>query len=385
MKSISSICISGILILLPFLSVSCGKDDEETTATVNPINAAYEQLVESGPQLTTTSFKVTGESGPGVLAALSNWDNATESVLGVNSSATNPQGFVAGMVDDSVEESIFTKARMPFQIACSMDAIGEKDDNDLFVTGSQTVTFSSASLVGVCGTAAEFEGMLGESMTITVENLTDTTNYDQRIVFPDAGIFSGKEQWVYIRNTSTTLNLLHVEYASDASSITTTAISYDKDSEYGVFQHTAKFSTDVRVYRIVMDKANDDVGVLAYKLGVGGSNPHVTFHAASTFENQDFAALSMTWANQNAPYDTDLTDGNACINTSTAAIETDNTLTCADNSKTALSTATFSAGIGAAAAALSIAGVRADADDQTIAAFLPSFTAGTILSAALGF
>jgi len=364
---------------------SCSKDDETTTTTTSDVNEAYEQLVESGPQFSNTSLKLNSSDGPEVMAALANWDNATESFTGVNSSATNPQSFVSGMFDDSVDQSIFERAKMPFLMACTLDVIGVKDADGLLVTGTKTVTFTASSLVGVCGTAADFAGLSGQDMTITIENVSDTTNYDQRIIFPDAAPFTGNEQWIYIRNNSTTLNLLHVEYATDASSITTSALSYNKDTQYGVFQHTAKFTTsDVRVYRIVMDPANDDVGVLAYKYSVGGGNPEVTFHAASTFENQDFAALSMSWANQQAPYDTDLSDGNACIDTSSGAIETDNTLTCAGNSKTALATSTFSAGIGAAAVALNIATVRSNADDQTISTFLPSFTAATILSASLG-
>jgi hypothetical protein len=374
-----------LAILVPLvLLASCGKKSDSSSSAAAPssdFNEAYERLQESAPELEASKSTLANK------ASLSLWDNATMTFMGVNSAGSNPQGFVTDLVDGSVEQSIFERARMPFLISCCMDILANKT-GALFTTGTQTITFTSA-VVGVCGESSDFTDMIGEQISIVVTNLSDTTNYDQMIFFDHATnpLFSNADQWMYVKNNDTVLNFLHMEDTSasfDGSDLSISSIAYDKADQDGVFQFISKSTNDTKLFRIFMDAAGDDVRIFAYKRSPNGSNPEVAVNLASTFEEQTQAAISMTWANMSAPYNVALNNGNACIQTSDVSIATDDTLTCAAIGKTVGASSGVLAGIGATVQALNgntvrTAGAAGDLDDN-----LPTFDASTILTAGLG-
>lgn len=376
--------------LLIFLC-SCGSNNSSSSTRVSAFNQAYEQLRESSPTDGASFASIAATESPinfSPEATITNalWSNATLTFMGVSSTQTNPKGYVSNLFDVSVDQSIFERARMPFLISCCLDILANKT-GDLFTAGSQTVTFTNA-VVGVCGASSDFTDMIGNTITIVVTNLADTTNYDQMIFFNHATnpLFSTSDQWMYVRNNSTTLNFMHVEDTSsgfDGSSISVNSIAYNKSTEGGSFQYVTKQTSDIRLYRILMNPTGDDARIFAYKYSPGGSTPEVAVNMASTFDNQDYFALSMSWSDQSAPYDTTLNDGNACIQSSDLSIETDDTLTCTANSKTVLVTSGVSAGIGATTQAINGATYRTDSAAGDMDDNLPTFTAGTILSAGL--
>ncbi len=378
-------------IFLLFVLCSCGSDNSTSVTRTSAFNQAYEQLQESAPTDGASFSNIATEDNStnfGPEAAITNavWANASSTFTGVSSTQTNPKGYLGDLFDASVSQSIFERARMPFLISCCLDILANKT-GDLFTAGTQTVTFTSA-VVGVCGSSSDFTNMIGNNITIVVTNLVDTTNYDQMIFFNHSTnpLFSDSDQWMYVRNNDTTLNFMHIEDSSagfDGSAISVNSIAYTKSTEAGTFQYATKQSSDIRLYRILMDPTGDDARIFAYKYSPAGSNPEVSVNIASTFENQDYFALSMSWANQNAPYNVDLSDGNACIQSSDLSIDSDNTLTCAGNNKTALATSGVSAGIGATVQAINGATYRTDAAAGDMDDNLPTFTAGTILSAGL--
>jgi hypothetical protein len=377
------------IVLLSFL-FSCGSDNNTSATRTSAFNQAYEQLQESAPSdgSSFTNISPNEESTSfAPEAAITNavWSNASSTFMGVSSTQTNPKGYVSDLFDESVSQSIFERAKMPFLISCCMDILANKT-GDLFTAGSQTITFTNA-VVGVCGQSSDFTGMIGNTITIVVTNLSDTTNYDQMIFFDHNTnpLFSDSDQWMYVRNNTTTLNFMHIEDNSagfDGSSISVNSIAYNKSTEGGTFQYVTKQTSDIRLYRILMDPVGDDARIFAYKFAPTGSK-EASVNIASTFENQDYFAMSMSWANQSAPYNVALNDGNACIQSSDLSIDSDNTLTCAGNNKTALATSGVSAGIGATVQAVNGATYRTDASAGDMDDNLPTFTAGTILSAGL--
>jgi hypothetical protein len=359
---------------------SCGDSGGIGGSGSSVFNEVFEKLKESAPEFSAKkSFGVLSSDK----AALANWDNSTLTLQGLGSGNYNPKELAGDLLTESVEQSIFERAKMPFLISCCLDILANKT-GDLFTTGSQTVTFTS-DVVGVCGDESDFTGMIGEEITIVVSDLTDTSNYDQKIFFDHTTnpLFSDSDQWMYVRNSASQLNFMHIEDTSagfDGSQISVNSISYDKTTESGFFQFVAKYGTsDVKLYRIFMDSASDDARIYAH-LYNPTSSKSVSINMASTFENQTEAGVSMSWVSQNAPYNTDLTDGNACVSTTTGAIQSDNTTSCAG--KTVL-TVSGASGIENDVQLLDGGAIRAAAASNDLADNLPSFNATTILSASL--
>jgi hypothetical protein len=360
---------------------SCGDSGGIGGSGSSVFNEVYEKLKESAPVFAAKrSYGVLAHDK----AALTNWDNSTLTLQGLGSGNYNPKELAGDLLTESVEQSIFERAKMPFLISCCLDILANKT-GDLFTTGSQTITFTS-DVVGVCGSASDFTGMVGEEITIVVSDLADTSNYDQKIFFDHTTnpVFSDSDQWMYVRNSTSQLNFMHIEDTSagfDGSQVSVNSISFDKVTESGFFQFATKYGTnDVKLYRIFMDSANDDARIFAHLFNPTGSKS-VSLNLASTFENQTEVGVSMSWAAQNAPYNVDLTDGNACVSTTTGAIQTDNTTSCAGKTVLAVS--------GAAAAETAVQSlnggtIRTAAISDGLADNLPSFNATTILSAGLG-
>lgn len=367
-----------ILVLMSMILLSCAKKSDTATVTssstssVNAINAVYENLKENAPSL--------GESAGILLSTRSLtglWDNASDTFMGIGSVDTNPQGFVRDLLDPSADQSLFERAKMPFLMACTLDTLGDKT-SELLSEGNQTVTFNS-SVIGVCGTADDFTGMSGVAVSFTVENLTDDSNYDQKITMSD--VF-GVDQWIYLRNTDDTLNLMHIESNTAGDEVSVMTLAYDKSTEVGAFQYFAKFPTDEKIFRIYMDTANDDIRLIAYKTNLTKS---ATVSLASHIDDQASMAMSLSWDNQTAPYDTNEVDENACITTTDASILEDDSSVCTDSDITVLDSSTASSLI-SELSGFDESTVRTDAaNGETLASKLPVFTAATILSASLGF
>ncbi len=367
---------------------SCGDSGGVGGSGSSVFNEVYEKLKESAPEFSA-------KKSYGVLTsdkvALSNWDNAARTLQGLGSDNYNPKDLAGDLIDESVEQSIFERARMPFLISCCLEILANKT-GDLFTTGTQTVTFTS-EVVGVCGSASDFSGMIGQDITIVVSDLTNTINYDQKIFFDHISnptIFPDSDQWIYVRNSATQLNFMHIEDSSapdfDGSDLSVSSISFDKATESGFYQSASKYSAnDVKLYRIFMDSASDDARIYAHLFNPSGTKS-VSLNMASTFDNQTEVGVSMSWANQSAgnpadPYHAALVNGNACVSTSTGLILTNDTSTCAG--KTVLNVSGASA-TETAVQSLNGGTIRDAAENNDLAANLPSFNATTILSAGLG-
>jgi hypothetical protein len=361
------------------------------SSTSNDYNQVYEALKESAPEISTTSTRsfsgLRSSSGPSIRTSLTtDWDETTTGFTSVNSDSSTLKEFISDLFNADVDQSIFERAKMPFLITCTLDMLGKKSGS-LFTSGTQEMTMAS-SVVGVCGSESDFTNdsgsMIGSTVNAVVTNLTDNTYYDQMIYMSgdSNSQFGGNDQWMYIRNTSTTLNFMHIEVDSTDTNVSVSTISYDKATEGGSFQYVTKYGTnDASIYRILMSPEIDEARVFAYKY-IPDSSRDVALSVTSTFTNQDYAALSIEWANQNSPYTTTLSGGAACIKTSDSSIEVDDTATCSTNSKTAAAVSTSSS-VQTAVQSFSAATVRTDAESKAIAAKLPTFTASTILTAGL--
>jgi hypothetical protein len=390
-----------LLAILGCSLISCGSDTESSTRASSDINAAYENLVEAAPEVTVSfglTKRMTYEKQPesvmfaDTLTGL--WDNASLTFPDINGgNDQNIEGFVANSLDASLDQSPLERVKMPFLIACCMDILAAKTGDTFTVGADQTLTFTNA-VVGVCGEASDFTGMIGETLTYTVTNTTDTTNYDQMIHMDSAenSMFGTEDQWIYIRNNSTTLNLMHAADQSvgeDGSEISVGTISYDKSDQRGIFQFYTKYTaSDVKLFRIYFDETANDSNILVYKYNPGGSNEEVAMSLASTFANQTHTAIAIGWDNVGGAYpDPAGSVAGACILNSNSTIVggSDGTLGCSANSKTAQDiSGLIGGGIGADAQAVNGATIRTDAAAGDMDNNLPTFNASTIETAAIG-
>jgi hypothetical protein len=128
-----------------------------------------------------------------------------------------------------------------------------------------------------------------------------------------------------------------------------------------------------------LNPVTDDVRAFAYKTNTGKV---ASVSVATTFDNQDYAALSMSYSGMSSPYDTNKIDVQACIETSDASISAADTSTCAGNSKTALDSSEADT-LETAVNAFDGAALRTDAAAGDLDDNLPVFTAATILSAGI--
>ncbi len=394
------------------LLASCGSDDSAPAASAtvsSDFNAVYERLRDSAPAMASSlaftqnnydddrfvkdedenfveKKKIT------IMAAITDnlWNPTTstqdDDFMGVGSTSTNLQGFVTNLMDESYDQSIFDRARMPFVISCCLDILAPKTGS-LFTDGTHSITFPS-SIVGVCGSQALLGNMVGQTISIQVSTLStaNQTNYDQKIFFDHNTnpAFSEVDQYMYIRNNATTLNFAHIEKNVSSGDVFASTIAFNKSTYGGSFQYGSKGTNENTIFRIFMDPANDDARILAYKKAVG-TGMNATLTMASTFSNQTHVALSASWASQQAggAYATDTTNANACIATSTASIQSDNTLTCSTNSKTV----TASGSATTPTAAIDAVNTTTLFNDAASGAFydnLPTFTNSTIFTAGLG-
>lgn len=369
------------LIVLPFIYVGCSSSDDAAPST-NAFSAALSALEEATPSFNSGSSFVSARA-----AISSNW-NVSNSFTNVDGGALDSTivDHMSDLMGSSTDNSIFSRAGTPFMIACTIEALATKSGTT-YATGTQTFVLNVANLTA-CGTSSDYGPAAGTTVTAVISNLSSTTNYDQKVILTAASNpqFGGKEQVMFVRNTSSTLNFLHVETDSFSSATDTfvTMISFDKATESGYFQY-ASINTNVRyLYRIAMSSSDNAARTFTrYK----DSSRSVTTHVGSLFTNQSYAALSISWTGlTGSSIGGTGTDNNGCIDTTTtpASVSQDNSLTCSANSVSisAVSTNTLTGSFDAATAQ-DLADIGAT--DGAAAVYAPAFTTSTILSAALGF
>jgi hypothetical protein len=382
-----------ILPLTLIVTFGCGKSGTTLSSSGNVINTVYSSIQSAAPDFSTTtaaSFSTSSQGNFETFAAVGSNLSVANSFTSVDGGATNktPLQYIESLYGNSSQNSIFKRAKMPFLISCTVDTLATRG-NALYAT-SQTSMVMSSSVVGVCGSASDFMGgsgssLVGTTVTFTIANLADTTNYDQIITMPGSSNsqFGGNDQYMYIRNNSSTLNFMHIEVKTDNSEVTVSVLHYNKATSSGHFQYATKSGThNYSVYRIYLD-AVSNVGRV-YTHHNMGSGISVSTHAGSTFYNQSFAALSVSWVGMTSHTSATLTDANACMALTTAppSVSTDNTLVCNGQ--------TISAVSGASALVTS----NSTMDGSTIRTWastpaqgalkFPTFTSSTILTSSFG-
>lgn len=366
------------------LAVSCGGNSSDNSSTVSSsaFNEAYEQLVESAPAYSSKRNFVMNSSFQGKAVTIPDWDTSTDFWNVGGNTPLSPQDYVGYMMGESNDQSIFNRARMPFLISCCLDILAEKNGN-LFSSGTQTFEFTDA-VVGVCGDESEFTGLIGEEMTIEISDLTDTSNYDQKIYFSsNLNPMFDHDQWMYVRNNDSVLNFMHIEGTS-GSDFYASSISFNKTTEGGFFQYINKSTFQHNFYRIYMDPTDNLARIFSYsKNDVGNSNATNSFVITSTFTDQTEAALSISWSNLSGTYNSNVTDGNACVSTTDGSILTNNTDTCSGNNRTTLAS-TGASGIITAFGLINDTTILTDADSGNLADNLPTFDESSILTANIG-
>jgi hypothetical protein len=289
--------------------IGCSNSSSSTAATGverNVVNQAYTNLQSAAPDFSSTSVLSVDE--------LYNMDISPFAAIGSNltTSSTFPDlanpgsitkkgmEYLEKLYGSSTDNSIFYRAKMPFLIACSIDTLATRG-NALYSTSQTSMTLSSA-VIGKCGTEADFTGgnntsLIGTTVTYTAADLSNTTNYDQLITMPGSSNsqFGGNDQYIYVRNNSTTLNFMHIELNSANTNMTINTLSYNKSTQGGIYQY-ASFSTGGGryIYRIHMDSAANTSRVFtAWKMTTGQAHTILT-HVGSTFSSQTAANLSIS-------------------------------------------------------------------------------------------
>ncbi len=374
-----ALVLMGGLSTIVACSSSSGGSNSGSSSAFSEAQAALEAAV---PDISATAFTMTRKSAQpkadvGILAAISG-------VISVTNQFPDPDGgsnvnslveYIEKMYSDSNSNAIFSRANTPFLIACTIDALATKT-GDLYDSGSQTMTVDADEL-SQCGSSSDYGGVDGTSVVAVFAATADTTLYDNYVQMTEASNpqFGGNEQYMYVRNNSTTLNFAHYEMDDVASptSVSVTYLQYNKSTGAGTFQYISKNSNVYNLFRIAMDPVSNDMRVFTYVLNdVGSTDQLIITSGASTSSSQTHAAMSFSWENVGAA---DMADGNACLAISGAAsIQADNNLTCAANSKTVAAASTASALITHATSTRSIAdlalyGSSSAAGDDVIATF----------------
>jgi hypothetical protein len=373
------------LILLPFVFAGCSSTSSNTTtATPNAFSSALTALQSATPDFTggASSFS------PVRSAIDSNW-NVTNSFTSVDTGALTSTmvQHMGDLLNDESDNAIFSRAKTPFLISCTIDQLATRTGSN-YTTGTQNLVISAASLT-MCGTSDQYGSVDGTTVVAVITDLSDTTYYDQKVVLTSASNsqFGGKDQVMFLRNNSTTLNFVHVETDSLSAATDTfvTVINYDKASESGAFQYASINGNARYLYRIVMDQTQNLSSTFTH---FKDTAPRVvTTHVGSQFTSQAEAVASISWSGlTGSPIGAAGTDNNGCIDTTATppTVSADDSLTCAGNSVSisAVSTNTIAATFNSLTPQ-DLADIGAN--DSAGAGFVPTFTNTTILSAALGF
>lgn len=343
--------------------VACSSGSGSSSSTSSSAFAEAQAALEAAvPNISSTSVlsnkPTKSKAEVGILAAIT-------SVISVANQFPDPDGgsnvnslveYVGKMYSDSNSNALFSRANTPFLIACTIDALATKT-GDLYTSGSQTMTVDADNL-SQCGSSSDYSGVDGTSVIAIFAATADTTLYDNYVQMTAASNpqFGGNDQFMYVRNNSTTLNFAHYETddAASPTSVSITYLQYNKTTGVGSFQYLSRNSNVHNLFRIALDPVGDNMGVFTYVINdVGVTDQYVITSGASTASSQTHAAMSFAWQNVGAA---DLTDGNACLAISGAAsLQADNTLTCAANSKTVAAASTSAALITHATSTRSIA------------------------------
>ena len=376
-----------LLLMMPSLILNCTNKDSNPargdSSDGNAFTVALSALENATPNFNGGSSVLFSPK----TAIDSNWDvaNSFPNLDGGSVDSTIVD-YMGDLMGDSTDNSIFSRAGTPFMIACTIEQLAEKTGS-IYTTGTQNIDLDISNLSD-CGTSEDYGPVADSTVQAVISNLSTTTQYDQKVVLSASANpqFGGKEQTMFVKNNSTTLNFLHIETDSFSAATDTfvTVISYDKATGSGYFQYASINTNAKYLYRIVMNAASDSAKTFTY---FNDSTRSVTTHAGSLFTSQDDTVLSVSWTGlTGSPIGANGTDNNGCIDTTASppVVSQDNSLTCTANgvSISAVSSNTAAAAIDALSAQ-DLADVGAT--DGAGSAFAPSFTVSTILSASLGF
>lgn len=314
-------------------------------------------------------------------------------------SEITPVAYLEAILSDSLtgpDDAVFKRANMAFLIACAIDTLAIRGDA-LYSTSQTSMVMVASTVSAACGSFSEINQMNGTTISFSVENLSDTTNYDQKISMLSSQGTNGttfgstKNQYMYVRNNSSVLSFMHLELDSSNSSGFSSYLYFDKGTSSGRFQYASINGTSNKhLYRIHVDSSANTTTVLTFNVASGTKWAKV--YARSTAASQTQAAISLSWAGMSTAGGASaaVTDGNACFNISgSASVASDNTLTCssavtlpgpASDSDTLYNT-TF----GLTSSGKAYSDISALSTTSTGAAFAPSFSSTTLPSAALGF
>lgn len=391
---------------IAFLAINhltgCSKSSSSSATGVerNVVNQAYSNLQSAAPDFSSTSVLSVDEvynMNISPFAAIgSNLTTSSTFPDVANPGSITKKGmeYLEKLYGSSTDNAIFYRAKMPFLIACSIDTLATPG-NALYSTSQTSMTLSSA-VIGKCGTESDFVGgnntsLIGTTVTYSVVDLASTTNYDQMITMPGASNsqFGGNDQYIYVRNNSTTLNFMHIELNSGNTNITVNTLSYNKSTQSGIYQYASFSSGGGRyLYRIHMDSSANTARVFTVWKMTSSPAHTILTHVGSTFTSQTLANLSISYTGLGSGGSSSLDNGNACVSLTTTpqSITTDNSLTCGSTTLTAVGAIsghamitaldTFS-GQGSA--------IRTWASTASSgSAKFPSFDSSTITSASLG-
>lgn len=339
MKVLGIITVAiGTLSALTGCGSSSGGSGGGSSTTPNVINQVLSSLQAAAPDF-TAARSLSSKNNLGMLSAIGtnlSTDNVFPNVDNPGSITETGIDYLGGLLGEESDNSVFQRAKMPFLISCTIDALATRGDN-LYSTSQTSLTLSS-SLIGACGEESDYIGgsqtsLIGTNVSISIADLADTTNYDQFIEMDGTANpqFGGNDQYMYIRNNTTTLNFMHIELNSGNTQVSVNNLHYNKSTESGYYQYVS-FSAGggFFVYRIYMDAGSDKARVFTYWNQPGGSAHTIITHIGSTFENQTSANLSISFEGLGAGGTTDLDNGNGCIDLTATPpnVSSDNTLTC---------------------------------------------------------
>lgn len=340
-----------LLILFVFVSLalSCGKEEEESSGgssnVSNPLTNAVSKINESAGTMTnlnpSSSFvKSVGEDNLYRTKGTRAFTEWSTTVTGLNNETTNsdtsPKEWMGVQLNKNAARpsngskiSMFGRLEDGLGVFCAV-GVGVGASDSYPANGTYTITLSGdtkSKIESQCNLSIEGQ-MVGSTVTLLVEDASNTTTYDKKVTITLPGPSS---QIFYVRSNSSEINVATSEVNNNG--LHRTVVAYDVSNkvmklEYISGPDAALSNSDhVAAYRLYYDETNDIGWMMAMEFTENGGSDDETKYVMAGKPNTTGSTFALSFMSTN--FSSSATDARqACINSSNGNISSDNTLSC---------------------------------------------------------
>ncbi len=224
--------------------------------------------------------------------------------------------------DSNQQNGIMGRANSTFLLGCIISHLAPKTGNALTI-GNQTIDIAQQFVTDeICGPASgpmnQFSGGMQFDIVVSIPDID--THFDYKVTF------NLLNEVYYFRNSKNKINALSFSHETDAAgdSFSVNTLSYDKSTQIGIFQYfdaSEKDGGSSKLYRVLFNESADDVRIIKQTNYIHSMDLAGSFSIATTYHNQTELALSLGYQNVFSPYNLDVSNQNACIDSNGTIIE----------------------------------------------------------------